>query len=142
MAAPGWETFDHIADIGVRGWGRDVDEAFANGAKAMFSIMVEDLSVVRPEQSVDVTCDSFDLAGLFVAWLNRLIAEADLRDMVFCQFSPSVHMDELTLEGRASGQHWDRLECGRGIEVKGATFSEAEVKRVNGLWMAQCIVDV
>ena len=142
MYRPGWETFDHVADIGVRGFGRNLDEAFSNGAKAMFSIMVEDLSAVRSERAVEVSCSSFDLTGLFVAWLNELIAQADVREMVFCEFHPSVDRENLTLDGRALGQGWDTLECQRGIEVKGATFSEAEVKRVDGLWMAQCIVDV
>jgi SHS2 domain-containing protein len=30
----------------------------------------------------------------------------------------------------------------KGIEVKGATFTEAVVEKKDGLWVAQCVVDV
>ena len=35
---PGWEHFQHIADIGVRGSGRNLAEAFEQAALAMTAI--------------------------------------------------------------------------------------------------------
>ncbi len=138
----GWETFDHIADIGIRGWGSDLSQAFSNGAMAMFSIMVEDLSRVKPEESVDIECDSFDLTGLFVAWLNTLLAQADLHRMVFSRFQIEIDQETISLKGEAAGQIWSEIDQPRGIEVKGATFSQADVRQIDGIWMVQCILDV
>ncbi|RUM87501.1 MAG: archease [Thermodesulfatator sp.] len=140
LRGAGWETFDHVADIGVRGIGLTVEEAFENGAKALFSIMVEDLSEVIPRETVPVSCSSYDLTGLFVAWLNELIGVADIREMVFREFT--VQINNVSLKGTAKGQRWDQGNISRGIEVKGATFTKAIVEKSNGFYVAQCVVDV
>ena len=139
---PGWETFDHVADIGIRGLGGSLDEAFSNGARALFSIMVENLDLVRAREERRVETSSFDLVGLFVAWLNELLAVSDLEGMVFSRFEPRVSQGDLAVSSRVFGEPWDKKRHGVGIEVKGATFSEARVEKINGLWVAQCIVDV
>ncbi len=139
---PGWETFDHVADIGIRGLGRTLDEAFSNGARALFSIMVESLDLVKASAETRVAASSFDLVGLFVGWLNELIAISDLEGMVFSRFEPRVSQGNLMVSSKVLGEPWNRERHGVGVEVKGATFSEARVEKVNGLWMAQCIVDV
>ena len=140
VKAPMWETFDHMADIGIRGYGRTMEEAFENGARALFSILVEDLSEVLPEVTEGVSCSSFDVVGLFVAWINELIALADIKQMVFSEFK--THIAKMELTGTAAGQKWDLLGGHKGIEVKGATFTEALVEKREGLWIAQCVVDV
>ena len=136
----GWETFDHIADIGIRGIGTTLEEAFENGARALFSLMVADLSLVRPVHKKEVNCSSYDLTGLFVAWINSLIALADIEQMLFSSFS--VTINDHTLSGLAQGERWTRAVHQLGIEVKGATFTEAKVEFQDGVWIAQCVVDV
>ncbi len=135
-----WETFDHVADIGIRGFGHSVEEAFENAAKALFSIMVEDISKIIPAEEVRISCTSSDLVGLFVAWINELVAQADIMQMVFSEFT--VNINNVNLNGTAKGQKWPDILEGRGTEVKGATFTEARVEKRNGLWVAQCVVDV
>ncbi len=140
LKSAGWETFDHVADIGIRGIGASVEEAFENGAKALFSLMVDDISMIEVEDTVPIECSSFDLTGLFVAWINELIAQADIKEMVFREFT--VEIRGVNLKGSAAGQNWVKSQAGRGIEVKGATFTEALVQERDGLWVAQCVVDV
>ncbi len=137
---PGWQTFDHVADIGIRGMGQSIEEAFENGACALFSLVVDDLSKISPVRKKKIACASFDLTGLFVAWINNLIAISDMEQMVFGRFSVAVK--ETSLSGIAIGEKWSFEKHGRGIEVKGATFTEATVRKENGLWIAQCVVDV
>ncbi|MEM4115299.1 MAG: archease, partial [Saccharolobus sp.] len=36
-----FEFFDHTADIGIRAYGRSLEEAFANAALAVFEIMTD-----------------------------------------------------------------------------------------------------
>ncbi len=137
---PGWQTFDHVADIGIRGIGRSLEEAFENGAKALFSIMIEDLDSVSCKQKQYLECSSYDLTGLFVAWINTLIGLADLKGMVFACFN--VEIKDTHLKATVQGEKWSEKRHGRGIEVKGATFTEALVEKRQGLWIAQCVVDV
>ena len=91
-----FETFDHGADIGIRGRGKTLSEAFENGAKSMFSLLVEDLDTITSEKSVIISCESFDLEGLFVAWLNSLLAESDIQRLIFSDFKVKIQDLRLT----------------------------------------------
>ena len=133
-------TFDHAADIGVLGEGRTVEEAFVGAARAMFSVMV-DLDGVRPLQSVEIACAASDRELLLVQWLNALLAEADMRGMVFCDFA--LRLLDGGLAGTARGEPWDLERHVPGVEVKGATLTALEVARgADGTWRAQTVVDV
>jgi len=135
-----YETFEHGADIGVRGRGRTPEEAFANGARALFSLMVENFENVRPEHSVPVEVSAETPEELFVMWLNRLITVSDLEGMVFRDFE--VHISGESLTARALGEPLDPERHRLGVEVKGATFTLARVEKEGDLWIAQCVVDV
>lgn len=135
-----FETFEHGADIGIRGKGKTLSEAFENAAKSMFSLLVLDLDTIRPQKSAIISCESFDLEGLLVNWLNSLLAESDIKRLVFSHFT--VKIQDFRLTGIAKGEPFNFSKHQRGVEVKGATFTELSVKRVEDLWIAQCVVDV
>jgi len=133
-------TFDHGADIGVLGEGRTIEEAYAGAARAMFSVMV-DVAGVRPREAVEISCTATDRELLLVQWLNALLAEADVRGLVFCDFE--VRLLEGGLAGTARGEPFDPGRHVPGVEVKGATLTELKVARgEDGLWRAQTVVDV
>ena len=137
-----FETFEHGADIGVRGVAPSLEGAFAQAARAVFSIMAEEVPQRGPREWMAVECASFDLEGLLVAWLNELISLAHLRGLLFWEFRLRVDREGLRLQGEAGGWPLALLPGGLGVEVKGATFTEAAVERRGGLWVAQCVVDV
>ncbi|AEH44052.1 protein of unknown function DUF101 [Thermodesulfatator indicus DSM 15286] len=137
---PGYETFEHGADIGVRGIGKTLEEAFINAAKALFSLVVINLEEVRPEREVSFEISADTLEDLFVEWLNRLLTEAGMENLVFCQFDCKI--ENLNLKGQAKGEPIDEERHELGVEVKGATYTMLKVERVNDLWIAQCVVDV
>jgi len=132
-------TFDHDADVGVRGEGGTLGDAFCAAARAMFSIMV-DLEGVRGTEAVPIECSAPDSELLLVTWLNALLAEADLRGMVFEDFDASIA--EGRLRGKAWGERLDPARHVRGVEVKGATLTEARVVRAASGYLAQTVVDV
>lgn len=135
-----YETFEHGADIGVRGYGRTLEEAFANGAKALFSLIVENFEEITPERDLPVEVEAELLDELFVLWLNRLLTLADLEGMVFREFRVKISGNRL--EARALGEGLDPDKHRLGVEVKGATFTLARVAREGEFWVAQCVVDV
>jgi SHS2 domain-containing protein len=135
-----FETFEHGADIGIRGVGETLQEAFIQGAKALFAITLDNLEQIRPVVSREIEAASYDLEGLFVAWLNALIAEADVHNMLFCAFE--VNLYEHRLSGMAWGEEFDTQRHELGVEVKGATFTQLFVGQKGGRWITQCVVDV
>jgi SHS2 domain-containing protein len=134
-----YETFEHEADIGVRGFGKTLGEAFENGAKAMFSVML-DVKHVEAKEEVEVKCSAPDEETLFVEWLNELLTQASLREMAFSDFTIEFLKDG-ALDGKARGERLDQKKHKINVEVKGATYSMLRVYK-NDLYVAQCIVDV
>lgn len=135
-----WEHFDHMADMGVRGIGPSREAAFEEAANAMCST-ITDLSQVRPETLVEVECSAQEDGFLLVDWLNALIAEMSARRMIFGKFE--VKINDGHLRGRAWGELAEPARHHPAVEVKGATLTELKVsRRPDGLWTAQCVVDV
>lgn len=137
----GFEVFEHGADVGVRGWGASLEEAFVQGARAMFSLMTEDLQSVNFNTEIQIQAAGYDLESLFVAWLNALLTQSDLHGLLLAGFEVRLGRD-YTLSGTAQGEPFSGQRGEQGVEVKGATFCLAEVLSQNGGWMAQCVVDV
>ena len=74
-------------------------------------------------------------------WLNAIIFEMATRDMLFCEYQ--VTIEHNVLEAWARGEKVNASCHKPAAEVKGATFSELEVRRLpGGIWRAQCIVDI
>ena len=135
-----WEHFDHGADIGVRGYGVSPDEAFAQAALAMTAV-VTDPATVKPAVAVAITCEAPDLELLLVDWLNALIFEMATRKMLFACFAARIK--GVALRGEAWGETMDRARHPLAVEVKGATYTALRVaQNPDGIWMAQCVVDV
>lgn len=135
-----FELFEHGADIGVRGFGETLSHAFENAALAMFSIIVNQIEQLEPTRFWQLSCDSYDQEALLTAWLNTLLSYSDLYRAVFCSFH--VTIDDCSITAEVGGILYDELHFERGVEVKGATFTELYVGQRNGVWIAQCVVDV
>ena len=133
-----YELFEHKADIGIRGIGSSLEEAFAEGAKAMFSVMV-DIDKVKPVKSIAIACSAENDEELFVEFLNRLLAEATINEMVFSKFI--VQIRDHGLKGTAKGEKLNFEKHNIKTEVKAATYSQLKIER-NKKFIAQCIVDV
>lgn len=126
--------------MGVEGAGDSVEEAFEQAALAMIAI-VTDPDGVRPERAVQVNCEAPDPELLLVDWLNTVIFEMATRRMLFSRFRVAItgHRLRATLWGEPVSRSRHRP----AVEVKGATYTELEVRRLeNGRWRARCVVDV
>ncbi|MCH7761697.1 archease [candidate division TA06 bacterium] len=133
-----YETFEHDADIGIRGFGKTLEEAFENGARAMSSIMV-DLETVDPKVTKEIECEADDQEALFVTWLNQIRALLDIDGMVFSKFEVEIVGNRL--KGWAKGEVLDYQKHGLGEDVKAATYHLLKVEK-NDVYMVQCIIDL
>ena len=141
MTTKRWEHFPHGADVGVRGIGASLEEAFESAAEALIAVVV-DPGNVTPLERVTIRCEAPDDALLLVDWLNALVYEMATRRMLFSRFD--VHIgDGKRLEASAWGETLDPSRHETGVEVKGATYTSLRVEQQpDGTWLAQCIVDV
>jgi SHS2 domain-containing protein len=139
MITPHWEHFEHQADMGVRGFGNKPAEAFEQAALAMSAIITE-LSLIEPRQQVTIICEEADQELLFADWLNALIFEMSTRNMLFSQFE--VFIDNGGLKASVWGEPINVKRHQPAVEIKGATYTELAVHKLQGQWLAQCVVDV
>ena len=135
-----WETFAHDADIGVRGTGATLAEAFAGAATALTSVSC-DPALVGAGESLRIECEAPDDELLLVDWLNALIYEMATRHLLFSRFAVSIAGHRLS--ATAWGEPVDVARHQPAAEVKGASPCELAVRRQpDGRWLAQCVVDV
>jgi tRNA nucleotidyltransferase (CCA-adding enzyme) len=135
-----WEHYEHQADIGVRGIAPTLAGAFEQTALAMTAVVTEPGNLADA-QAVTIHCQAPDPEILLLDWLNALIYEMATRKLLFGRFQVSI--DGERLQATAWGEPVDVARHQPAVEIKGATFTTLAVtQRSDGLWQAQCVVDV
>jgi SHS2 domain-containing protein len=135
-----WEHFEHGADIGVRGYGGSLEEAFEQIGSALTAV-ITDLRKVECKQTVTVQCDAPDDELLLADWLNAIIYEMAIRNMLFSRFQVSIKNH--VLQGTLCGEIVDIQKHNPAVEIKGATYTALQVTcNQQDNWCAQCVVDV
>lgn len=133
-----WNNFIDDSDIGVRGVGPSLAEAFEQAAIAL-TAPATDPDHVEPKDPVSITCEAADVKTLFLAWLNALIKESVARKMFFSRFD--VQLDGLRLRAVAWGERVDSTKHEVGLEPNEATNNDLLVEQgSDGKWLAQCVV--
>ncbi|MCC7007660.1 MAG: archease [Acidobacteria bacterium] len=135
-----WEHFAHGADVGVRGVGRTLADAFAQAAVALTAVVC-DPAAVRSRQVSEIVCRAPALDLLFVDWLNALVYAMATEHLLFGEFE--VRVEGTEVHALVRGEPVDPLRHEPAVEVKGATHTALEVaQQADGRWIAQCVVDV
>lgn len=140
MDMPHWEHFEHEADIGIRGIAPTLEQAFEQAAVAMTAV-VTDPELVSDALAVPIKCEAPDAELLLVSWINELVYEMSAHGWLFNRYRVAIDGGKLT--ATAFGVAVDRQKHQPAVEIKGATFTELHVYRqADGMWIAQCVVDV
>ena len=135
----GWRHFPHEADLGLCGWGPTLAAAFEEAGLALTAAVTA--TDVRPDLAVEVSCAAPGADLLFVDWLNAIIYEMAVRDMLFGHYD--VRIAENSLAATLWGERVDRRRHEPACEPKGATYTELGVAQdARGIWSACCVVDV
>ena len=134
-----WEHFPHGADVGIRGSGATLAEAFEQAALALTGVVTD--AEIAAETAVEVTCEAPDVEMLLVEWLNAIIYEMAVRNMIFGRFEVSIA--DTHLRGTLWGEPVDQARHTPACEPKGATYTALRVaQEADGTWSAACVVDV
>jgi SHS2 domain-containing protein len=137
--AASWEHFRHEADIGLRGTGSDKARAFEAIALALTAV-VTDPDTVAARETIEIECSAPGAELLLVDWLNALIFEMSVRNMLFGEYEVTITDGELS--AKATGEPVSRSKHRPAVEVKGATYTSLAVTETDEGWVAECVVDV
>jgi len=139
MNSAHWEHFEHKADIGIRGFGQTLAEAFEQAALAM-SAVVTDTASIQVTTTINISCRDDNDDALLYDWLNALIYEMATRKMLFSRFDVTISHGKLN--AMVAGEAIDIQRHQPAVEIKGATYTELAVYQHEDHWVAQCVVDV
>ena len=138
-----YKLLEHGGEEGILGEGKTLESAFSEAAKAMFSIMI-DIKMVKANKSVDIYCNADNKETLFTEFLNELLAQKDILNMVFSRFEIKINENkkEVKLSGKAYGEKFNAEKHKPKVEVKAATYSGLKLWKDGGNYKVRCIVDV
>ena len=134
-----FEIIDHTADVGIRAYGATMNEAFANAARALFSLITE-LDDVEEVLHRDIKINASDLESLLVAWLNELIYRFDTEGVLFKRFD-IIQLGDTHLKARSYGEKVDSSKHSLKTGVKGATYHMLKVDKTDG-FRVQVLFDI
>ncbi len=121
-----YNTFEHTADVGIEVRGATLEEAFANAARGMFSIIVDGSDISAREKREISLEAAMDEEQLLVDWLSELLYVHDVEGLVFDSFD--ITIDD-GLHAVAWGEPYSRDRHGYGSEVKAVTYHLLAIKR-------------
>jgi len=137
-----FELIEHTADVGVRVYGKNIEELFQNCACALFSLLTDAKSSKNSKK--EVILEGQILEDLLVSWLNELIS------LFFaCKFLPadySVIIEEKNglkvLKAKVKGSEFDPYSNKINMEIKAATYHNLKIKKQGKSWQVDIIFDV
>ncbi|MBW2998244.1 archease [Candidatus Woesearchaeota archaeon] len=118
-----YEFLEHTADVGIKCSGETLEEAFAEGGKALFDVMV-DIKQVDPIEVISFEVDADSIESLFIEFLNYLLAMKDINEAVYCEFEVDIKKEneKYYLNAIARGEKLDYDKHEIRTEVKSATY--------------------
>ena len=134
-----FEIVNHTADVGIIAYGADVNQAFANAAKALFSLITE-LDNVEEVLHRDIELTAPDQESLLVEWLNELIYLFDTENIIFNRFD-ITGLTKTRLKARSYGEKVDSSKHRLKTGVKAATYHMLKVDKDGG-YKVQVLFDI
>jgi SHS2 domain-containing protein len=136
-----FKYLEHTADAEFIAYGRTVDEAFVNAARAMAGL-VADPSIVRPTEAREINLTAGSLEDLLYDWLSELLYLSEVDRLVFSKFEVTITKNsEYSLNAKACGETISpRHEI--SLHIKAVTYHDLRVERRNNVYEAQILLDI
>jgi SHS2 domain-containing protein len=120
----GHRLLEHTTDAYIEAWGPTLERAFAHAAEGFYETMLN-LEKIDPTVEANVKAGGHDEKELLYNWLEALLLEFDIKDMVYASYDISIASDGPTLfklHAKVRGEKYDRSKHGAKTEVKGVTY--------------------
>ena len=135
-----YEWIDHTADIGVRAFGRTLEELFRNAAVGMFEI-IADLESVKVQTSKKVELAAENLEDLYLLWHQELLFCSGVDQTVYKEFLFD-EISEQKLRATIRGERFDPDKQVLKKEIKAVTYHALKVEQTKEGWVGEVIFDI
>lgn len=135
-----YEFIEHTADLGLKAYGRSREELFSNAAEALFEVLVAAETIEEAlERVVEVEADALD--DLMVSWLSELLFLFDTEGLLLKRFDIKTIKDH-NLKATVGGETLDPARHEIKTGIKAVTYHKLYVRKRNGTWETQVILDL
>ena len=135
-----YDLIEHTADIGIKAYGRSLQELFENAAFGLFEI-IADLENVKPKERFEITLDEENKEELFVAWLRELLYKFSTNQILFNNFVIR-ELSDTKLNAFAWGEKMDKTRHNIKAEVEAVTYHGLKLEKSPTGWQIEVIFDV
>jgi SHS2 domain-containing protein len=138
-----YEFLEHTADAYIAAYGRNLEEAFANAARALFDVMTR-VRRVRPETEDLVEVEGKDEYSLLYRWLEALLVKSETKGMLYSRFEVTIteKVSFFTLEARIWGEKFSAGRHLQKVGVKAVTYHRMEIIKSSGKVTLRFILDI
>lgn len=135
-----YQLRDHTADIAVEAEATTLDALYAAIADGMAACMVDMVPADRGSR-FDITVEAADLEALLFDYLDELIYERDVRNVMPVDNQATIEPTDTgyVLRGSARGVPLELLSA---REVKAVTYADMVVEESDDGWRGYVVLDV
>ena len=134
MKEAGFEYEDHTADIQVRIWAPNLEEAFSQTALSLMTTITSDLEKISPVIEKKIRIEAEDKEALLFDFLSEFLFIFDVEELVFNKINVQYikkKKDNYELEAILNGEKFDKKKHEIGTEVKAITYSFMNIDEKN-----------
>ncbi|NCO68133.1 MAG: archease [Nitrospirae bacterium] len=151
-----FKVLDTSGDVGIKAFGKSIDEAFINAATGMYSL-ITNLDAIKEKKTIDVSVENPSLDGLIISWLNELIFHFDAYGFIgkkieITEFTPTLTLpprgggmgggEAFKLKASISGEDFDPKRHENKLLIKAATYHKLRIEKIDDTWEIDVIFDI
>jgi SHS2 domain-containing protein len=135
-----FEIIDVSGDIGIRAYGKNLEQVFINSALGMYNL-ITDIEKVEEKKTIKISLENHSLESLLVLWLNELIFQFDTYGFIGKEIIIKK-INNNTVNAVVSGEEFDPGKHERKLLIKAATYHKLKIEKNNDEWKAEIIFDI
>ena len=132
-----YEILPHSSDLKIRIFGKTKKELFLNAMLAMQQALRPEIKNQKARSKKKIEIKSSDLSSLLVDFLSEInylneVEKKVYNDIKFTKFS------DTELEGELEGKRVEKF----GLQIKGVSWHNFEIKQKNKTWETTILFDI
>ena len=135
-----FKVLDISGDVGIKAFGKSIDEAFINAAIGMYSF-ITNLDSIKEKKTINVSVGSPSLDGLLVSWLNELIFNFDAYGFIGKKIEIKQFSDN-RMVATVTGEEFDPERHEGKLLIKAATYHKLRIEKIDDMWEIDVIFDI
>ncbi|OGZ36908.1 MAG: hypothetical protein A3D38_02330 [Candidatus Portnoybacteria bacterium RIFCSPHIGHO2_02_FULL_40_23] len=130
-----YKILEHTADLKIKAFGKDLKELFLNAMLGMYKGAGYSGEGEKTKREIEIS--SIDLLALLVDFLSEVLYLTETEQEVYQEIQ-FQECGEKHIKAALIGQKLKKIET----QIKGVTYHDLEIKKVDNRWEAVVLFDI